>query len=125
MKRGLLVLVLFAVGCGGDDGGTVGATVSAWKSAGLSPTKLKRTKKNALDAKACHTGKVSGIYVELCDYANADAAEKAKKLGLKAVGAHTGVAISRGAWLLVAIDKDKVDPSGRTMNKVAKAFWKP
>lgn len=119
-----LLVAACLFGCGGSDGGMVEATVSAWKSAGLSPTQLERAKDNKLAAKSCHTGKVSGIYVQLCEYETDDKARAGKAGGLKAIGDHTGVSLSRGKWLLVAIDKDKVDPSGRSVNKLAKAFWK-
>jgi len=121
LVAGAITLVL---GCGDDGGSGVSGTVSAWKSAGLEPTKFEKDDGAKLDATACHRGKVSGIYATLCEYKDAKAATAAKAKGLKSVGNRTGISLSRNSWLLVAVDRDKVDPSGRTMNKLATAFWK-
>lgn len=126
-RNAIMIVLGFVVSlgaCGDGESSGVATIVKGWKAAGLEPTKLEAGDGTKLGATKCHTGKVSGIYVQLCAYAKEKAATDAKGKGLKSIGSRTGISLSRGTWLLVAVDKDKVDPSGRILNKIAKVFWK-
>ena len=97
--------------------------LSAWEQAGFKPSDFKDSDPASLGATTCKQGKVTGLYVTLCEYADPASATAAKPTGEKLVGDHTGVALVRAKAMMVIVDTDKIDPSGRIINKLAKSFW--
>jgi hypothetical protein len=117
---GVLAVAALAAGC---DSSPSAAALDAWKEAGLEPTSFADADPAALGARQCQEGKVNGVYVTLCQFPDRAAAAKAKTAGLAKAGDTTVVALARGSQLMIAADKDKIDPSGRTVNKLSRAFW--
>jgi hypothetical protein len=97
------------------------AVLDTWKAAGLTVSQFAPVDGSALGG-TCQGGTVGGIDVTLCTYPSADAAKKAEDKGYAAVGATTGTALAQGSMLLVAADRKKADPQGRTINQLAKLF---
>jgi hypothetical protein len=121
-------LLICVMGCGdeGSYSSSPHATVAAFEVAGLEASKFTDAKKaqiEKLGAKSCTAGKVSGIHVTLCRYDSDEAAKAARDKGVAAIGKATGLSLARGSLLMIAADRDKVDPSGRNLNRIGKAFW--
>jgi hypothetical protein len=97
------------------------AVLDTWKQAGLTLSAFTPADGKAVGGE-CQSGTVGGVDVELCNFSDASAAKKAEERGLSVVGETTGVSISQGSMLLIAADRRKADPSGRTINQIAKLF---
>lgn len=121
---GLFATAIAACGGGGGAAASNDAVVAAWKSAKLDVSAMTDVDPKPYSATKCRGGTVSGVDVVLCTYGSGEDAQAAEDLGLDQIGAATGVALARGDRLLVAIDRRKVDPSGRTLDAIAKAFRK-
>jgi hypothetical protein len=123
----LALAVLGPLGCSkagdGDkpSGGSAGprdAVVAAWKDAKLTVSAL--TPASVAFAKDCQGGTVEGLDVMLCNFASATEAKAAEDQGLSWIGPATGASHAHGAVLVVLADRRKVDPSGRTINRLMK-----
>lgn len=122
----VLALSIACVACGGDGDGSktsADAVVAAWKAAKLDVSALTEVDPKPYSATACRGGTVSGVDVVLCSYGSGEDAQAAEELGLAQIGSATGAALVRGTRLLVVADRRKVDPSGRTIDAITKA-WK-
>ncbi|HTJ44622.1 MAG TPA: hypothetical protein VL463_21100 [Kofleriaceae bacterium] len=97
------------------------AVLDTWKQAGLTVSAFTPADGKTVGGQ-CQSGTVGGVDVELCNFADASAAKKAEDRGLSIVGETTGVSIAQGSMLLIAADRRKADPSGRTINQIAKLF---
>jgi hypothetical protein len=120
---GILLLGWGASGC--EDASSSGHTdeiVNAWKQSGLMPSVFSSLDDETLKPGKCQQGKVDGVTVVLCEYADATAAHAAHKVGLDRVGENTGLSLAGSKYLLVVSDTDKADPSGRKINAIAEAF---
>lgn len=122
-----IILVLALASCSKDDGtGRGGAggeltrdrVVEAWKKGGLTPTPL--TAATTTVGKDCHSGTVNSVDVLVCQFATVDEAKAAEPKGYEWVGEATGTAVVSGKVLVVASDRRKSDPSGRTIDKIMK-----
>jgi hypothetical protein len=141
MRRILLgsmaVMACVAFGCGkkGDGGpadrphvnGTphTDQVVGAWKSAGLAPESFSAIDPTSYRAGYCSQGRVSGVDALICEYADDDSLDRAKKQlqdGWNREGVHTAVAVRAKRTLLAVTDRAKADPSGKTINKLVGAF---
>lgn len=120
MILGLLGCLLVAA-CA--DSVSVEEQLGTWSKAGLEPTAFETAKRSDLGCENCFSGKVSGVHVALCNCPDEEAAAKATDAGRKSIGNATGVALARGATLMIAVDRDNIDPNGRTINKLSKVFW--
>lgn len=119
-----LALVAGLVACSKDGGGGSSArdaVVSAWKKDGLTPSAMTADKSGAI-GDDCVTGTVSGVDVALCTFKKADDAKAAVAKGYTWVGGVTGTSLAKGTMLLVVADRRTADPTGRTMNSIAKSF---
>lgn len=126
--RSLLALALVtSLACGGDGDGSkasADAVVAAWKAAKLDVSAMTDVDPKPYSATTCRGGTVSGIDVVVCSYGSGEDAQAAEDLGLAQIGSATGAALVRGTRLLVVADRRKVDPSGRTIDAITKAFKK-
>ncbi len=123
----VFVLVLGALGCSKDDGTGRGAAsgelsrdrvTAAWKQAGLTVSPM--TAATVGYGKDCQSGTVGGVDVVVCQYATPEESKTAEAPGLAWVGEATGMSQAAGKVLVVAADRRKADPSGRTINQVMK-----
>lgn len=94
------------------------AVLDAWKKAGLQPSAM--TPAQVAFGTDCRSGTVSGIDVLLCVYSSPDKARAVEQAGFGWVGDATGISQARGSVLIAAADRRKADPSGRTINQLAK-----
>jgi len=130
MRALLLTIALVACGKGDGDkaGGTTGsgaahdpafdAVIDAWKSAKLTPSTL--TPASVGFGKDCQSGTIEGLDVLLCKYPSPAEAKSAEDPGYGWVGQATGASQAHGTTLIVLADRRKVDPSGRTINRLMK-----
>jgi hypothetical protein len=123
MKALRLAALCFAAAACGRSGpsGPVGDVVDAWKKAGLDPAPFVPAEK-PLPGGTCSAGKVSGLEVMVCEFADADSAKKAEAAGLAQVGDATGAALAQGKLVLVVADRGKSDPSGKKIKDLAAGF---
>jgi len=110
--------------CGNDKAApaTSAAVIKAWKAAGLTISSLSSAQLPALAAAECQSGTINAVDIVLCSYPDEAAATAAQPKGFALVGAATGTAIAQKTLLLVVTDRRKVDPSGRTIDRVTKIF---
>lgn len=94
------------------------AVLGAWKAAKLPASAL--TPATVTFAKDCQSGTVEGIDVLLCSFASAAEAKAAELQGLTWINQATGASLAHGAALVVLADRRKIDPSGRTINRLMK-----
>lgn len=138
-------LLGLAVACGGDDKPAPtprDAVLEAWKADKLIPSAM--TPATVAFAKDCLAGSIEGsdersegsagagspggaagkaprgIELLLCSFPTPAEAKAAEGPGLAWVGAATGASQARGAVLIVIADRQKADPSGRTINRLLK-----
>jgi hypothetical protein len=104
-----------------DSSGPPAALVDAWRKATLTVSAFTADKSGAVGA-SCHSGTVSGVDVLVCAFASDKDAKAAEPKALEWVGSATGTALSSGKLVLAAVDRRAADPSGRTINAIAKAF---
>ncbi len=122
--RVALVTLLLLVACskakegegggGGDPPQSDDDVLAAWKAGGLEPSAF--TKATVDVGKDCKSGTVNKVDVLVCTFASDQEAKAAEDPGLKWVGNHTGASRANGKTLIVAADRRKADPSGRTIN---------
>jgi hypothetical protein len=114
-------LSLLATACDKGGGGASdprARVVDAWKQAGLAPSAL--TPATVPVGKDCQSGTVGAIDVLLCVYPSPEEAKAAEEPGLAWVGNTTGAAQAHGTVLVGISDRNKSDPSGRTINQLMK-----
>jgi hypothetical protein len=107
--------------CGTSD--PIASQIEAWREAGLEPSEFEKEKTDKFGSGECYKGKVSGIEVSLCRFTDEEASSAATDKGRKSIGSATGVALTRGRELMVAVDRAKGDRNGHTLNKISKVFW--
>ncbi len=96
--------------------------VAAWRKAGLEVSAMAAANPKPFAAETCQAGTVNGVDVVLCDYDSGEDATAAEDLGLGTLTGVTGAALAKGSRLLVVADRRKVDPSGRTIDAITRAF---
>jgi hypothetical protein len=115
----LLVLALAAaVGCSKDKKGpsSKDGVIEAWKKGGLEPSAFVDAKTDI--GKSCSSGTVNKVDVLLCTFSSEKEAKEAEDKGLQWVGDNTGASQAQGEILIVAADRKKADPSGKTINQL-------
>ena len=119
--RTSLVLVLAlaaAVGCSKEKKGpsSKDGVIEAWKKGGLEPSAFTAAKTEI--GKDCSSGTVNKVEVLLCTFASEKEAKEAEDKGLQWVGDTTGASQAQGEILIVAADRKKADPTGKTINQL-------
>jgi hypothetical protein len=140
--RALLVvlsLTAVSVGCGKKKGdaavapahvdGTphTDAVLDAWSSAGLSPQGFAAVQPAPYAATYCERGSVGGVEALVCEYADDGAIARGQqelKDEWSRVGIQTGVAVRTKRTLLSAVDRERHDPNGKTINQLIQTFRK-
>lgn len=103
------------------------AVLDAWKSAGLKPERFEQVKPPPYAASYCERGDVAGVETLVCEYADDGALDRGQqqvKDEWSKAGVHTGVTVRTKRTLLSAIDRERHDPNGKTINQLIQAFRK-
>jgi hypothetical protein len=125
MRSAWIIVVALGGGCK-DDAAALAAggqgardvLIAAWKREGLEVAGM--SPKEVSFGKDCQGGTVKGIDILICTYPTPAEAKAAEEAGLALVGAATGLSEAKGAVLIVAADRNKADPNGRTLNLLTK-----
>jgi hypothetical protein len=134
----LVTFALAATGCGKGKGGGgaaahvegtphTDAVLDAWTGAGLAPQGFAAVKPAPYAATYCERGTVKGVETLICEYADEGAIARGQqelKDEWARVGVQTAVAVRTKRTLLAAIDRERHDPNGKTINQLIQAFRK-
>jgi len=140
-----LVLAVAGVGlsgaCGKSKGAAGGApaaehvagtphtddVIDAWKSSGLEVDGFAPVVPAPYVASYCEKGDVAGVETLICEYADDGAVDRGQqqlKDEWTRTGVHTGVAVRTKRTLLSAVDRERHDPNGKTINRLVQSFRK-
>lgn len=124
MVKRIVLLALLAAACSKSEGpgGAIADVIAAWQKAGLETSTFATVDGKALGDGTCRAGTVRGVATTLCEFKGAADAKRAEAAGLSQVRDTTGLALAEGKLLLVVADRDRKDPSGKTINEIAKTF---
>ena len=101
--------------------------LAAWRSAGLTAEGFTFAPPPPNTATYCERGKVQGVDTTVCEYADDQALERGVqqvKQEWARVDVHTGVVLRAKRTTMVAIDRERREPSGKTISQMAKVFGK-
>lgn len=101
--------------------------VAAWRNAGLATEGFAPLQPPPNGASFCEHGVVSGVDTVVCEYPSDDAMTKGMaqvKEGWERVDAHTGVVLQSKHTTMAVVDRERREPSGKTISQMVKAFRK-
>ena len=101
--------------------------LNAWRNAGLAPEGFARVDPAPNSAAYCEHGVIRGVDTLVCEYASEDALARATqqvKEGWSRVDVHTGVIVRAKRTTMVVVDRERREPSGKTISQLAKVFSK-
>ncbi|HEY5283009.1 MAG TPA: hypothetical protein VIM14_09485 [Polyangia bacterium] len=101
--------------------------LTAWRSAGLAPQGFVAVQPPPNSANYCEHGSVHGVDTLVCEYATEEALTRGTqqvKEGWERVDAHTGVVLRAKRTLMVVVDRERREPTGKTISQMAKIFGK-
>jgi hypothetical protein len=104
-----------------------GAVLDAWKDAKLVPDRFAAVQPPPYAATYCERGDVAGVETLVCEYgddATLDRGQKQLEEEWLRSGVRTGVALRNKRTLLAAVDRERHDPNGKTINQLIQAFRK-
>jgi len=101
--------------------------LTAWRNAGLAPEGFARVQPAPDGAAYCEHGQIHGVDTLVCEYAS----EESLTRGMQQVkeewarmDTHTGVVLRAKRTLMVVVDRERREPSGKTISQMAKLFGK-
>ncbi len=101
--------------------------LAAWRNAGLVADGFDFAPPPPNTATYCERGRVNGVDTTVCEYGD----DKSLDRGVEQVrqdwerlDVHTGVVLRAKRTTMVAVDKERREPSGKTINAMAKVFTK-
>ncbi len=101
--------------------------LNAWRNAGLAPEGFARVDPAPDSAAYCEHGQVRGVDTLVCEYASEEAltrgTQQVKEVWAR-VDAHTGAILRAKRTTMVVVDRERREPSGKTINQMAKVFEK-
>ncbi len=101
--------------------------LDAWRGAGLAPEGFVAEQPAPYSAAYCEHGKVHGVDTLVCEYASDDAlargTQQVKDEWVR-TDAHTGVIMHAKRTTMVTVDRERREPSGKTISQMAKVFGK-
>jgi len=101
--------------------------LTAWRNAGLAPEGFVALQPPPNSADYCEHGSVHGVDTLVCEYATEEALARGTqqvKEGWERVDAHTGVVLRAKHTLMVVVDRERREPTGKTISQMAKLFGK-
>ncbi len=99
--------------------------LNAWRNAGLAPEGFARVDPAPDSAAYCEHGQVHGVDTLVCEYASEDTLTRGMKQVKEEwarVDVHTGVVVRAKRTTMVAQDRERREPSGKTISQMAKVF---
>jgi hypothetical protein len=122
MTRALCILLLaLAAACSKPTG--IQAELLALRAAGHPPAGFQAVDATPFKAQTCQGGTIDRFAAVLCEYKSPDALGLGQQAAEGWIGqAVTGVVLRRDLFLLALADRDRVDPSGKALSALAKAF---
>jgi hypothetical protein len=121
----LCVAALAAVGCKKSPAGGAGLDQvnESFNSAGLKVEPFVPTDAARYNASRCLSGRIEGVEALLCEYGSPETAKLGHPAGEEWIAtANTGVAVESGRVMLVLADRARVDPNGRAITRITRAF---
>jgi hypothetical protein len=97
----------------------------AFRKAGLVPDGFAEMKPVPAPATYCERGKVNGVETMVCEYQDDLALDKGVQLikeGWARVDTHTGVVVRAKRTLLAVEDRERREPSGKTISQMLNIF---
>ena len=101
--------------------------LSAWRNAGLAPDGFAPVEPAPNSAAYCEHGQIHGVDTLVCEYASEESITSGiaqVKEGWARVDAHTGVVMRAKRTIMVVVDRERREPSGKTISQMAKVFGK-
>jgi len=101
--------------------------LNAWRNAGLAPEGFTRVDPAPNSAAYCEHGLIRGVDTLVCEYASDDALERGTqqvKEGWARVDTHTGALVRAKRTTMVVVDRERREPSGKTISQLARVFGK-
>jgi len=99
--------------------------LAAWRNAGLAPEEFAPMNPMIEKATYCEHGKVNYVDTTVCEFES----DQALDLGVQAVrkeweriDAHTGVVVRAKRTLLAVVDRERREPSGKTISQIINIF---
>ena len=99
--------------------------LTAFQDAKLDVDAMKNADAENWGADVCSSGRVAGLDVVICEYANDEALAKADAEAVRdwnVAKVDTGVVSRNGRTMLLVVDRGKQDPNGRTIARMLAAF---
>lgn len=107
-------------GCGKSG---VAGELAAFKDRGHAVSEFTDTDPSGFGAKKCQTGTIEKLAVLLCEYGSSEAAALGQPAAERWGGdTPTSVVLRRGSVLFAVVDRDHVDPNGKSISALAKVF---
>jgi hypothetical protein len=101
--------------------------LNAWRNAGLAPEGFARIEPAPNGAAYCEHGQIHGVDTLVCEYASEETLTSGMqqvKEGWARVDAHTGVMVRAKRTTMAVVDRERREPSGKTINQMVKVFVK-
>jgi hypothetical protein len=126
--RYFLVIAIALCACSKKSDSPAAATgrdelLFTWKKAGLQPGTFVAAQAPNVGAD-CASTTVNNLDVLVCQYGTEAEAKAAEDKGLAWVGDTTGSSQAHGKLLVVAADRKKADPNGKSINQLEKLAGK-
>jgi hypothetical protein len=101
--------------------------LAAWRNAGLTPEGFSFAPPPPNTATYCERGKVHGVDTTVCEYADDQALDRGVqqvKQEWARLDVHTGVVLRAKKTTMAVIDRERREPSGKTISQMAMVFVK-
>jgi hypothetical protein len=99
--------------------------LSAFRTAGLAPEDFVAMQPAPAPAVFCEQGRVKGVDTTICEYQDdvgLDLGVQQTKAGWARADVHTGVVVRAKYTLLTLVDRERREPSGKTISQMVKVF---
>lgn len=100
---------------------------NAWRTAGLAPEGFAFAPPPPNTATYCEHGMVRGVDTTVCEYTDDQALDRGVQQvrdGWARLDVHTGVVLRAKRTTMVVTDRERREPSGKTISQMAKVFGK-
>ena len=101
--------------------------LNAWRTAGLAPEGFAFAPPPPNTATYCERGMVRGVDTTVCEYADDQALDRGVQQvrdGWNRMDVHTGVVLRAKRTTMVVADRERREPSGKTISQMTKIFGK-